>query len=86
MVLEDPFVCRCLCGGSNVQLAVNPKDGAMVINEMNPVLVLCPCLQGYRLYRQFAAKLAMGFTLTRSLTTSPVRLDCSQLLQEYVCM
>jgi carbamoyl-phosphate synthase large subunit len=24
------------CGGSNVQMAINPADGAMVIIEMNP--------------------------------------------------
>ena len=24
------------CGGSNVQMAINPVDGAMVIIEMNP--------------------------------------------------
>ena len=38
-------------GGSNVQFAVNPKDGRLVVIEMNPRVsrVLRPRLQGDRL-------------------------------------
>lgn len=54
------------CGGSNVQLAVNPVDGAMVIIEMNPRVsrssALASKATGFPIAK-FAAKLAMGFTL-----------------------
>jgi carbamoyl-phosphate synthase large subunit len=53
-------------GGSNVQFAVNPKDGRMVIIEMNPRVsrssALASKATGYPIAR-IAAKLAVGYTL-----------------------
>ncbi len=53
-------------GGSNVQFAVNPKDGRMVIIEMNPRVsrssALASKATGFPIAR-IAAKLAVGYTL-----------------------
>jgi carbamoyl-phosphate synthase large subunit len=53
-------------GGSNVQFAVNPKDGRMVVVEMNPRVsrssALASKATGFPIAK-VAAKLAVGFTL-----------------------
>src|SRR5207302_2445510 len=53
-------------GGSNVQWAVNPKDGRMVIIEMNPRVsrssALASKATGFPIAK-IAAKLACGYTL-----------------------
>ncbi len=53
-------------GGSNIQFAVNPKDGAMIVIEMNPRVsrssALASKATGFPIAK-FAAKLAVGFTL-----------------------
>jgi carbamoyl-phosphate synthase large subunit len=53
-------------GGSNVQFAVNPKDGELVIIEMNPRVsrssALASKATGFPIAK-FAAKLAVGYTL-----------------------
>src|SRR3989338_4128799 len=53
-------------GGSNVQFAINPKDGEMMIVEMNPRVsrssALASKATGFPIAR-VAAKLAVGFTL-----------------------
>src|SRR5690606_17773668 len=53
-------------GGSNVQFAVNPKDGAMVVVEMNPRVsrssALASKATGFPIAK-IAAKLAVGYTL-----------------------
>jgi len=53
-------------GGSNVQFAINPADGAMIIIEMNPRVsrssALASKATGFPIAR-IAAKLAVGFTL-----------------------
>ncbi|MFM2152348.1 MAG: hypothetical protein RL199_783, partial [Pseudomonadota bacterium] len=53
-------------GGSNVQFAVNPKDGRMVVIEMNPRVsrssALASKATGYPIAK-VAAKLAVGYTL-----------------------
>ncbi|MGA9795740.1 MAG: carbamoyl-phosphate synthase large subunit [Rhizomicrobium sp.] len=53
-------------GGSNVQFAVNPKDGRMVIIEMNPRVsrssALASKATGFPIAK-IAAKLAVGYTL-----------------------
>ena len=53
-------------GGSNVQWAVNPKDGRMVVIEMNPRVsrssALASKATGFPIAR-IAAKLAVGYTL-----------------------
>ena len=53
-------------GGSNVQFAVNPQDGEMVVIEMNPRVsrssALASKATGYPIAK-IAAKLAVGFTL-----------------------
>ncbi|MFP4644494.1 MAG: carbamoyl-phosphate synthase large subunit [Spirochaetales bacterium] len=54
------------CGGSNVQFAVNPVDGRMVVIEMNPRVsrssALASKATGFPIAR-CAARLAVGFTL-----------------------
>ncbi len=61
-------------GGSNVQFAVNPEDGALVIIEMNPRVsrssALASKATGFPIAK-VAAKLAVGYTSTSSTTTSP---------------
>ncbi len=53
-------------GGSNVQFAVNPKDGRLVVIEMNPRVsrssALASKATGFPIAK-FAAKLAIGYTL-----------------------
>ncbi len=53
-------------GGSNVQFAVDPKDGRMVVIEMNPRVsrssALASKATGFPIAK-FAAKLAVGYTL-----------------------
>ena len=53
-------------GGSNIQFAVNPTDGRMVVIEMNPRVsrssALASKATGYPIAR-IAAKLALGYTL-----------------------
>ena len=53
-------------GGSNVQFAVNPKDGRMIVIEMNPRVsrssALASKATGFPIAK-VAAKLAVGFTL-----------------------
>src|SRR5277367_1695472 len=63
---------RCLreigvdTGGSNVQFAINPKDGRMVVIEMNPRVsrssALASKATGFPIAK-IAAKLAVGYTL-----------------------
>ena len=53
-------------GGSNVQLGINPKDGRMVVIEMNPRVsrssALASKATGFPIAK-IAAKLAVGYTL-----------------------
>jgi len=53
-------------GGSNVQFAVNPEDGRLVVIEMNPRVsrssALASKATGFPIAK-FAAKLAVGYTL-----------------------
>jgi carbamoyl-phosphate synthase large subunit len=53
-------------GGSNVQFAVNPENGEMIIVEMNPRVsrssALASKATGFPIAR-IAAKLAVGYTL-----------------------
>ncbi len=53
-------------GGSNIQFAVNPKNGRMVVVEMNPRVsrssALASKATGFPIAK-FAAKLAIGYTL-----------------------
>jgi carbamoyl-phosphate synthase large subunit len=53
-------------GGSNVQFAINPKDGRMIVIEMNPRVsrssALASKATGFPIAK-FAAKLAVGYTL-----------------------
>lgn len=54
------------CGGSNVQFAVNPSDGRMIVIEMNPRVsrssALASKATGFPIAR-CSAKLAVGYTL-----------------------
>ncbi len=54
------------CGGSNIQFAVNPKDGRVVVIEMNPRVsrssALASKATGFPIAK-IAAKLAVGYTL-----------------------
>ncbi|MCY3001382.1 MAG: carbamoyl-phosphate synthase large subunit, partial [Planctomycetota bacterium] len=54
------------CGGSNVQFAINPQDGRMIVIEMNPRVsrssALASKATGFPIAK-FAAKLAVGYTL-----------------------
>ena len=54
------------CGGSNVQFAVNPADGRMVVIEMNPRVsrssALASKATGFPIARA-SARLAVGYTL-----------------------
>src|SRR5690606_11613732 len=53
-------------GGSNVQFALNPKDGRLVVIEMNPRVsrssALASKATGFPIAK-IAAKLALGYTL-----------------------
>src|SRR3546814_3479808 len=64
-------------GGSNVQFAVNPKDGRLVVIEMNPRVSRSSSL-AYKATRfplaKVAAKLAVGYTraeLENDITGGP---------------
>src|SRR5581483_8627669 len=54
------------CGGSNVQFAVNPRDGRLLVIEMNPRVSRSSALvskaTGFPIAK-IAAKLAVGYTL-----------------------
>jgi carbamoyl-phosphate synthase large subunit len=54
------------CGGSNVQFAIHPTDGRMIVIEMNPRVsrssALASKATGFPIAK-FAAKLACGYTL-----------------------
>ena len=54
------------CGGSNCQFALNPKDGRVIVIEMNPRVsrssALASKATGFPIAK-FAAKLAVGYTL-----------------------
>ncbi len=54
------------CGGSNCQFAIDPKDGRMLVIEMNPRVsrssALASKATGFPIAK-FAAKLAVGYTL-----------------------
>jgi carbamoyl-phosphate synthase large subunit len=54
------------CGGSNVQFAINPEDGRMLVIEMNPRVsrssALASKATGFPIAK-VAAKLAVGYTL-----------------------
>ena len=54
------------CGGSNVQFAINPEDGRMLVIEMNPRVsrssALASKATGFPIAK-IAAKLAIGYTL-----------------------
>ena len=54
------------CGGSNVQFAVNPSDGRLLVIEMNPRVsrssALASKATGFPIAK-IAAKLAVGYTL-----------------------
>jgi len=58
------------CGGSNVQFAINPDDGRMIVIEMNPRVsrssALASKATGFPIAK-FAAKLAVGYTLDELL-------------------
>jgi len=58
------------CGGSNVQFAMNPADGRMIVIEMNPRVsrssALASKATGFPIARS-SAKLAVGFTLDEIL-------------------
>jgi carbamoyl-phosphate synthase large subunit len=61
-------------GGSNVQFAINPDDGRMIVIEMNPRVsrssALASKATGFPIAK-VAAKLAVGYTLDELRTTSP---------------
>jgi len=63
-------------GGSNVQFAIHPETGRMVIIEMNPRVsrssALASKATGFPIAK-IAAKLAVGYRWTRSPTTLPGR-------------
>ena len=61
-------------GGSNIQFAINPADGRIIVIEMNPRVsrssALASKATGFPIAK-IAAKLALGYTSTRFPTTSP---------------
>ena len=63
-------------GGSNVQFAVNPKDGRLLVIEMNPRVsrssALASKATGFPIAK-VAAKLAVGYTLDE------IKNDCTQV-------
>ncbi len=63
-------------GGCNIQFAVNPVDGRIIVIEMNPRVsrssALASKATGFPIAK-IAAKLAVGYTLNQSRTTSPRR-------------
>ena len=69
-------------GGSNVQFAVNPADGRLVIIEMNPRVsrssALASKATGFPIAK-VAAKLAVGYTLGRNRQRHHRRRDAGEL-------
>ena len=63
-------------GGSNIQFAMNPETEEIVVIEMNPRVsrssALASKATGFAIAK-IAARLAIGYTSTRSPTTSPAR-------------
>jgi carbamoyl-phosphate synthase large subunit len=63
-------------GGSNIQFAINPKDGRMIVIEMNPRVsrssALASKATGFPIAK-IAAKLAVGYRCTNCRTTSRAR-------------
>jgi carbamoyl-phosphate synthase large subunit len=61
-------------GGSNIQFAIHPETGEMMVIEMNPRVsrssALASKATGFPIAK-IAAKLAVGYTWTRSRTTLP---------------
>lgn len=72
-------------GGSNVQFALNPKNGRMLIIEMNPRVsrssALASKATGFPIAKM-AAKLAIGYTLDeiQNDITKPLPLILNQVL------
>jgi carbamoyl-phosphate synthase large subunit len=68
------------CGGSNVQFAVNPRDGRMVVIEMNPRVsrssALASKATGFPIAKM-AARLAIGYTLDEIPNDITVRTPAS---------
>ena len=64
--LEEGRIIGVETGGSNVQFGINPKDGRMVVIEMNPRVsrssALASKATGFPIAK-VAAKLAVGYTL-----------------------
>jgi carbamoyl-phosphate synthase large subunit len=76
------------CGGSNIQFAVSPTDGRMVVIEMNPRVsrssALASKATGFPIAR-IAAKLAVGYTLDEipnDITRKTP--SCFEPVQDYV--
>lgn len=69
-------------GGSNVQFAINPKTGRMIVIEMNPRVsrssALASKATGYPIAK-VATLLAVGFSLDEIKTTSRARRLASSL-------
>ena len=69
-------------GGSNVQFAINPKDGRMVVIEMNPRVsrssALASKATGFPIAK-VAAKLAVGYTLDELQQRHHRRRDAGEL-------
>ena len=73
-------------GGSNIQFAVNPENGDMIVIEMNPRVsrssALASKATGYPIAK-IAAKLAVGYTLDElpnDITNSPLHLLNQRLI------
>ena len=73
-------------GGSNIQFAVNPENGEMVVVEMNPRVsrssALASKATGYPIAK-IAAKLAVGYTLDE--LPNPITTDESRGLHTSAC-
>src|SRR6476469_9518889 len=73
-------------GGSNIQFAVNPENGDMVVVEMNPRVsrssALASTATGYPIAK-IAAKLAVGYTLDE--LPNPITTDDSRGLHTSAC-
>ena len=73
-------------GGSNVQFAVNPKDGRLVVIEMNPRVsrssALASKATGFPIAK-VAAKLAVGYTLDELAQRHHRRCDAGLLRADH---
>jgi carbamoyl-phosphate synthase large subunit len=73
-------------GGSNIQFGINPKNGDMVVIEMNPRVsrssALASKATGYPIAK-IAAKLAVGYTLDE--LPNPITTDKSKGLHTSAC-